>query len=169
MSTEVQGEIEVFRKQVQMAHAVVRMNTEGVAHAESLVQPQPDGNCLNFVLGHLLNVYDQALPLVGQEPVLGADALHRYRRGAPPLTEPADALPFDDLLAAWDTASERFGEGLGTLTAEAMTRPMPGPDSGGELTETVRSLVATIVFHQAYHAGQTGVLRRIVGKPGAIP
>ena len=165
---DVLSEIEVFRKQVQMAHAVVRMNTEGVTHEESLIQPRPNGNCLNFVLGHLLNVYDQALPLLGQEPVLGS-ATGRYKRGSPPLTDAAEALPFGELLAAWDTASERFGAGLGTLTPEAMERPMPGPNSGGELTETVRSLLATILFHQAYHAGQTGVLRRIAGKRGAIP
>jgi hypothetical protein len=34
--------------------------------------------------------------------------------------------------------------------------------------ETVRSLLASISFHQAYHAGQTGLLGRVVGKPGAI-
>ncbi|HEX2076609.1 MAG TPA: DinB family protein [Longimicrobium sp.] len=163
------SEVEVFQHQARMAHQVVRVNTEGLTHEDSLVQPQPDGNCLNFVLGHLLNVYDQALPLLGQRPVLGAEALHRYRRGAPPLTDPAEAMPFSELLAAWDTASERFQAGLATLDPEAMERPMPGPDSGGKLTETVRSLLATILFHQAYHAGQTGVLRRIAGKPGAIP
>lgn len=166
---ETLNEVAVFRQQAHMAHVVVRANTEGVTHEESLIQPRPEGNCMNFVLGHLLNIYDQALPLVGQQPVLGADALHRYRRGAPPLTDPAEALPFAELLAAWDTASERFGAGLGSLTPEAMERPMPGPDSKGELTETVRSLVTIILFHQSYHAGQTGVLRRIIGKPGAIP
>jgi uncharacterized damage-inducible protein DinB len=50
-----------------------------------------------------------------------------------------------------------------------LERPAPGPDSDGELTETVRSLLGTILFHQAYHSGQTGLLRRIAGKPGAIP
>jgi uncharacterized damage-inducible protein DinB len=68
-----------------------------------------------------------------------------------------------------DTQTERFQAGLAMLTPEALERPMPGPDSGGELTETLRSLLATILFHQGYHAGQTGVLRRIAGKPGAIP
>lgn len=167
--TAVMGEIQVFRQQAKMAHAVVRMNTAGITHQESLVQPQAEGNCLNFVVGHLMSVYDQALPLVGQEPVLGKEKLARYLRGSAPLRDPAEALPFDELLAAWDTASERFEAGLGTLTPEAMERPMPGPDSKGELTETVRSLLSIILFHQTYHAGQTGMLRRIIGKPGAIP
>lgn len=168
-STAVLSEVEVFRQQARMAHAVVRMNTEGITHEESLVQPQPEGNCLNFVVGHLMSVYDQALGLVGQEPVLGVEALQRYMRGSPPLRDPAEAMDFGALMAAWDTASERFDAGLAALTPEVMERPMPGPDSKGELTETVRSLLSIILFHQTYHAGQTGLLRRIIGREGAIP
>jgi hypothetical protein len=167
--TAVLHEVEVFRQQARMAHMVVRKNTEGLTHEDSLIQPQPEGNCLNFVVGHLMSVYDQALRLVGQEPVLGVEALKRYMRGSPPLRDPAEAMDFGALMAAWDTASERFIAGLATLTPEVMERPMPGPDSKGELTETVRSLLSVILFHQTYHAGQTGLLRRIIGKEGAIP
>jgi hypothetical protein len=165
----VVSEMEVLRHQARMAHAVLRMNTDGVTHEESLVQPQPEGNCLNFIVGHVVNVYDQALALVGQQPVLGTEATARYKRGSPPLRDPAEAMPLDELLAAWDVQSERMRAGLATVTPEMLERPMPGPDSKGELTETLRSLLATILFHQTYHAGQTGVLRRIIGKPGAIP
>jgi uncharacterized damage-inducible protein DinB len=165
----VQHEIEIFQHQAWMAHQVLRVNTDGLTQEDSLVQPQPAGNCLNFVVGHLVNVYDQALPLLGQEPVLGIETTKRYKRGAPPITDPAEAMQLGDLLAAWDTQSERFRAGCAALTPETMERPMPGPDSGGELTETVRSLLATILFHQTYHAGQAGLLRRIAGKPGAIP
>jgi uncharacterized damage-inducible protein DinB len=38
----------------------------------------------------------------------------------------------------------------------------------GNPNESLGSLLATVMFHQAYHAGQLGILRRIVGKPGAI-
>ena len=160
--------IQIYQQQAGMTQGVIRANTAGLTQEDSLVQPQPDGNCLNFVIGHVVNVYDKVLPLVGQEPVMG-DAVARYERGSPPIRDAAEALQLDDLLAAFDTQTERFVAGLATLTPEALERPMPGPDSGGELTETVRSLMATILFHQAYHAGQTGVLRRIAGKPGAIP
>lgn len=160
--------IQIYQQQAGMTQGVIRANTAGLTQEDSLVQPQPDGNCLNFIIGHVVNVYDKVLPLVGQEPVMG-DAVARYERGSPPIRDAAEALQLDDLLAAFDTQTERFVAGLATLTPEALERPMPGPDSGGELTETVRSLMATILFHQAYHAGQTGVLRRIAGKPGAIP
>jgi uncharacterized damage-inducible protein DinB len=163
------SEIAIYQHQAMLTQVVLRANTEGVTQEESLVQPQPGGNCLNFVVGHVVNVYDQALPLLGQEPVLGVEATERYQRGSPPLRDASEAMPLSDLLAAFDTQTERLQAGLATLTPEALERPMPGPDSKGELTETVRSLLGTILFHQSYHVGQTGVLRRIIGKPGAIP
>ncbi|WP_420128940.1 DinB family protein [Longimicrobium sp.] len=162
------SEIAIYQQQAGMTQGVIRANTAGLTQKDSLVQPQPEGNCLNFIVGHVVNVYDKVLPLVGQEPVMGS-AVARYERGSRPITDPAEALQLSDLLAAFDTQTERFQAGLATLTPEALERPMPGPDSGGELTETTRSLLGTILFHQAYHAGQTGVLRRIAGKPGAIP
>jgi uncharacterized damage-inducible protein DinB len=162
------SEIQIYQHQAGMTQGVIRVNTAGLTQEDSLVQPQPAGNCLNFIVGHVVNVYDKVLPLVGQEPVMG-DRVARYERGSPPIRDGAEAMQLDDLLAAFDTQTERFKAGLATLTPEALERPMPGPDSGGELTETTRSLISTILFHQAYHAGQTGVLRRIAGKPGAIP
>jgi hypothetical protein len=33
----------------------------------------------------------------------------------------------------------------------------------------ILSQLAAVQFHQSYHAGQLGVLRRIAGKDGAIP
>ena len=30
------------------------------------------------------------------------------------------------------------------------------------------SLLASIAFHEAYHLGQTGLCRRLLGKPGAL-
>lgn len=165
--SETVSEVEVFRQQAGMAHHVVRTNLDGVTQEESLIQPQPGGNCLNWVLGHLLCIYGKVLPMLGQEPVMAEEALKRYDRGSSPLVDPADALEFQELRAAWDETAKRIDAGLAGLTPEILDRPVPRSPSGNP-NETVRSLVATILFHQAYHAGQTGVLRRITGKEGAI-
>ena len=160
------SETEILRHQARLAHQVVRLNAEGVTHEESLLQPHPGGNCLNWIVGHLVAIYDKSLPLLGQEPVMPG-ALERYDRGSPPLRDPAEAMPLADLLAAWDEASRRADAGLAGLTAEDLDRPAPF-SPGDDPDETVRSLLSTVVFHQSYHAGQTGVLRRIAGREGAI-
>jgi uncharacterized damage-inducible protein DinB len=164
--TAAAAEIELWRLQARMARDVVNANTRGLTHEDSLVEPQPGGNRLNWVLGHLLSVYDGFLPLLKQEPVIGA-ATRRFARGAPPLTDPAEAMDFAKLLAAWNQASERVDAGLASLDPEILDQPVPNSPSGNP-DETVRSLITTVMFHQAYHAGQTALLRRIAGREGAI-
>lgn len=164
---ETLSEVGVYRHQAGMIRHVVRMNVDGVTQEESLIQPEPGGSCLNWVVGHLVNIYDATLPLLGQKPVMEEGALKRYARGTPPLKDPAEALELRDLMTAWDQAAERIDAGLAGLTAEVLDRPAPHSPSNNP-NETVRSLLTTIFFHQAYHAGQAGLLRRIAGKEGAI-
>lgn len=161
------GEVAVLHAQAQAVHGTLRANTKGLTQEDSLVQPEPGGNCLNWVVGHLLSVYDNVLPLFGQDPVLGKEALSRYRRGSAPLTDPAEALPLDTLLRAWDEAASRIEAGLATLTTERLDARAPFSPRN-DPNETVRSLLSMVIFHQAYHAGQTGLLRRLAGKEGAV-
>ena len=146
---------------------VVGQNLDGVDHGASLVAPQPGGNCINWVLGHLVEVYESVLPMLGQERVLDEGALARYARGTEPLTEAAEALPLDDLRGAWAEATARFAAGLEGLEEDALDRPAPF-SPGDDPDETVGSLLLTVLFHQIYHAGQLGLLRRLVGLDGAI-
>jgi DinB superfamily len=161
------GEIENFRHSARTIHKVVRLNTEGLTQAESLIQPRAAGNCLNWVVGHLLCVYQKVLPMLEQRPVIKASALQRYDRGSSPISNADGAMELSELMDAWEETAERIDAGLAGLASETLDRPAPFSPSG-DPNETVRSLFATLFFHQAYHAGQTGILRRIAGKEGAI-
>ncbi|MGH9512915.1 MAG: DinB family protein [Terriglobales bacterium] len=170
MATATSGavnEIEIFRHNARTTRKIVHLNAEGITHEESLIQPHPAGNCANWVLGHLLSVYEGMLAVLRQEPVMGKEALKRYARGTPPLHNPAEAINFDQLLAAWDKAGDRIDAGLENLTPEMLDAPAPFSPSKNP-NETVRTLLAVMSFHQAYHAGQLGILRRLAGKKGAI-
>jgi DinB family protein len=167
MATESIREVQSFRYQAQLVHQVVRRNVEGITHEESLVQPEPAGNCLNWIVGHLVWAYAGALPLVRQAPMLDQSRLAQYARGGPPLTDRSQAVNFNELLAAWDEATRRMDAGLAGFPTEALNHPAPGSPTGNP-DETIGSLLATIMFHQAYHVGQTAVLRRLIGRAGAI-
>lgn len=162
--TERIGEIKVYRQMARMVHAVVGRCADGISEDEGLIHPEPEGNCLNWVLGHLLCVYDNVLPALGQEKV---GEFKRYGRGGTPLKSAAGAMALRELLSAWDEAEKRVEAGLAELTPERLDEPAPfSPSSNPK--ETMRSLLTTVFFHQAYHAGQAGMLRRMAGKPGAI-
>lgn len=166
-AVETASEAAVFRHQAGMIHKVVQINVDGITQEESLIQPQPGGNCLNWVVGHLVSIYETALPVVGQEPVRGKEALKRYARGSAPVQDASEAMDLQELLTLWDEASKRFDAGLANLTAEVLDQPAPF-SPGKNPNETVRTLLCAVLFHQAYHAGQLGLLRRAAGKEGAI-
>lgn len=170
MTTAAPGsvsEVEGLRHMARLTDLVLRANLEGVTQAESLVQPRPAGNCLNWVVGHIVCVGNRALPLLGQAPVVDPASLDRYDRGSAPITDPAEAMDVGELMRIWGEVVPRVDAGLCTLTAEAMGQPAPFSPSG-DPDETVGSLVSTVLFHQAYHSGQTGVLRRVSGHEGAV-
>jgi hypothetical protein len=159
--------VEVFRDQARITAGIVHLNVAGVTQSESLFQPRPAGNCLNWVVGHLVWVYELTLPSLGEELVLAVGALERYARGGAPLSDAAEALDLDELMGAWDEASRRIDAGLLRLTAAALDAPAADyPGAGPD--DTVRSHLSGILFHQAYHAGQLGTLRRLIGKEGAF-
>ncbi len=167
LQAETNNEIEIFRHSARMIHKVVRLNVEGLTQADSLIQPQPAGNCLNWVVGHLLCVYNHVLPMLEQRPVMRGATLERYDRGCAPIASAAEAIELSELMTAWDEVAERIDGGLLSLAPNILDAPAPFSPTGNP-NETVRSLLTTIFFHQAYHAGQTGLLRRMAGKKGAI-
>jgi uncharacterized damage-inducible protein DinB len=150
-----------------MAHVVVSANVAGLTHEDSLIQPPGGGNCLNWVVGHLLAVYHHVLPLLGQTPVMSTDLLARYDRGSSPIVDAADARPLTELMTAWDECSRRIDAGLAALSQDMLDAPAPRSPSN-DPNETIGSLLSTVAWHQAYHAGQTGLLRRAAGHTGAI-
>ena len=143
------------------------MNVAGVSHEQSLIQPSPAGNCLNWVLGHLLAIYNDVLPLLGRPSVISDGSLARYARGSAPIVRPSDALPLAHLFSAWDDACTSVDAGLAALPPSRLAEPAPMSPTG-DANETVGSLLFTVLFHQAYHAGQLGLLRRLAGERGAI-
>jgi uncharacterized damage-inducible protein DinB len=143
MTTAISGtlsEVELWRDNTRTTHRIVRRNVEGISHEESLAQPQPQGNCLNWVLGHLVCAYDETLSLLKQKPVLGREALKRYARGTPPLQDGAEATDLAELLNAWDQSSQRVEAGLASLTAEELDAKAPASPRN-DPNETVRSLL----------------------------
>lgn len=152
--------------QAGIVDRALRANVEGIDHERSLIAPEPAGNCLNWIVGHLVHGYQFALPFVDREPVVPPDDLAPYARGAGPLDDPADAWRIDDLLDAWTRSTERLEAGLRDLANDDLDRPIDPFGSGR--AQPLREYLSFLLFHQAYHVGQAGVLRRVAGEDGAI-
>jgi hypothetical protein len=146
--------------------AIVKMQTQDMTQAESLLQLPFRANCMNWLVGHLLTNRNNVLGLLNAPPALDAAAAARYTRDSPPIAaaEPA-VLQLDDLLAALEDSQERLAALLAGLGAEDMEREVPGP--GGRKTR-LGSALFFFFFHDSYHTGQTEILRQASGKDDKV-
>ena len=139
----------------------IRVNTEGIADADGLLQPPPAGNCMCWVVGHIVSSREGLLKLLGEEPVLTPEMAARYKRGSSPVTGPGDGHSLSELLTFLGTSQERLLRGMTNATPAKWEEPVPNMG-------TVREAFYFLHFHEAYHAGQLAILRRLAGKKGAI-
>ncbi len=157
---------ELLADQLSLNLGTVKINTIGLTHEDSLVAPPGGGNCLNWILGHLVASRNGMLRLLGREPVWDADRAKLYGRGSEAITAET-ALPFDEILADFAASQEPVLAAVKALTAEDLAASTTMRYLKGD-AETMGSALATFIFHESYHVGQTGLLRRIIGKEGAI-
>jgi uncharacterized damage-inducible protein DinB len=142
-------------------HHALHRNLDGVTDEEALLQPV-SGNCLNWVVGHIVASRNGVLKVLGAEPYWPAEPAGRYARGSAPVSEnDGSAVPFRELVRAFDGSQERIASALAGVTDADLARPHAQDQTVGEW-------LSFLHFHEAYHIGQTGLLRRLVGKEGAI-
>ncbi|HEY3155569.1 MAG TPA: hypothetical protein VGK76_02935, partial [Candidatus Eisenbacteria bacterium] len=79
----------------QLMYQTAAANLKGVTPEQSLVQPSPGGNCANWILGHLMNVQNGVMGVLGEKPVWESGEL--ARAGDDPITGPANAIDWDTL------------------------------------------------------------------------
>lgn len=158
---------EMLMMQLAVTHGIFQVNTEGVTHGESLHQPATSGNCMNWIAGHLVTAYNSILETLGQEPVWSEDRVEIYKRGSIPLNDPTLAVDFEEICKDFEAAHQRVIQGLQDLAPDRMSEPAPY-SPGDNPEETLGSLLYLIAFHQAYHVGQLGLGRRLVGRPGGV-
>lgn len=144
---------------------IIQRQVEGLAHAESLLQPPFRGNCLNWVLGHILDSRNTILRVLDAEPALDPAIAARYARGSEPVLgdEPGIA-PLEELLRALERSQERLAGKLAGLSAADFEREMQF------FTRTMprSELLFFLYFHECYHTGQTEQLRQLAGKNDKI-
>jgi uncharacterized damage-inducible protein DinB len=143
---------------------VINKNLEGVNHRESLVHPQPDGHSMNWVLGHLVRTRNEILELMGRKPLYPKNKFEIY---TPKGFTPDSAVDVEELKKCFNALQNELEDGVLSLSPEKLREPAslrPGQDS----KDTVGSILNTVLWHEAYHAGQLGIIRRVAGKEGMI-
>lgn len=124
--------------------------SEGITHDMSVLQHESGCSNMNWLLGHIVYHRDKALRKMGLETWLGEDYKLLYDYDTPSVNV-EEAMQFEKLLAQYFSTHDKYLEIIKGITA---TDKMETASFFG--------------FHEAYHAGQMGLLRRILGKPAGF-
>ncbi len=150
---------ELLKEPFQTNLWVIEHQCEGLTHADSLLQFPHRGNCLNWVLGHILVSRDGLLKTFGHEPLLSEEMYQRYKFDSEPVTEDGDdILSLEELLACVKKSQELLIPAIEKLTDEEI-------DTIPEDSErTLGQRISFIGWHEGYHMGQLEIHRQLAGK-----
>jgi len=147
----------------RFAHSALERNLEGLTDDEAVAPPGAAGNCANWLVGHLLWTRDYVHGLLGLPPAwpthLGSS--QPYSRGSTGFSA-ANAVSLTKLREALASSQEQVMAALGHVSASRL-------EERASDAQTVGERLAFLGFHEGYHVGQVGLVRRLLGKTGAIP
>ena len=128
---------------------VFNVNLQGVTHEESLLEMH-NCNSINWIVGHLVYTRNNIMLTLGLPPIADEDMKPVYARGVVG-ADMTKAYNLDTLKKMYVDSQPLIMDGLLKITDEA-----------------VMDQITFMGFHEAYHIGQIGILRKIIGKEGAI-
>ncbi|MGC4082860.1 MAG: DinB family protein [Vicinamibacterales bacterium] len=138
-------------------NSMVTRGLEGLADDEAWYQMDGKANPIAWIVGHLAETRAQMLGLLGApwDPGWGG----RFKRGAARVDRAAYPS-VTEIAAKFDETHEAMRRAFAGLTPERLAAASPVNFAGAQ---TVADLLAFFAFHEAYHLGQVGFVRKNLG------
>jgi hypothetical protein len=143
-------------------HVATRLVTSALAELDDAAlraRPGPQSNPVIWIAGHLTQFRARLAALLGHPAEVPWDAL--FATGSR-VAESSAYPSAGEIMARWNALGPAVADGLAGVGAEALAAPPArrAPSTDG----TLRGAIALFAFHEAYHVGQLGYLRKWLGK-----
>ena len=153
----------------EFSYMVLSRNLAELSHEDSVFIPEPGGNCINWVLGHIISARGMMLLLTGAgTPVLSEAEAAVFARGSAALKTGDQGVDLDRLRSALQESQKKLVPALQGLSDATLAADVPEKLKRPPLSGSVGDALARLCYHEGYHNGQIGILRRLVGKEAAI-
>jgi len=130
--------------------------TEGISPEQWFLKPCDACNHLMWVMGHLIWARGNLLKTLGSDGAL--PWAPQFARGAKP-EEIVNFPQVEEVRKAWSDVSARLATCLAGVPSEVLEKQHDKPTFDGK----TGGFVAFLAFHEAYHVGQVGYLRKWLG------
>lgn len=139
---------------------LIKLQTVGLSHAESLIQTPYNINCMNWVLGHIAVNRDSVMGLIGAESLLSEAETLRYKTESDPIIEDGPhVLQLEKLLEVLSTGQNKIAAALEALSEVDLLEEI----QVGERMMPLGTRLYGFYFHDTYHTGQIDLLRQVAG------
>ena len=140
---------------------IIKLQTKELTQEDSLIQLPFRGNCLNWIVGHILANRCNMLRVLGFEEILPGVNLVRYQRESDPIQDPGKGvLVLTELMNHLETTQLQLEKTLEKETEESLQR-LASKSARPEWT--IAYWLFFYYFHDCYHTGQTEILRQAAG------
>ena len=153
---------QVLKGILERNYGVIQRQINGITHEQSIIQPPFRGNCMNWVMGHLVVSRERILIMTNSPTLWTPEQRSRYERGAEPIVDDLDALPFDKIVADLATSQERIRSWLENCTIEDLSAQVV-PHNIPTNASPVWDWMEFLLWHEAYHLGNLELLRQLAG------
>jgi uncharacterized damage-inducible protein DinB len=155
------GPLADLARQFRFNDRFLGMLVEGYGETDWTFRPEGGGNGPDWIVGHLTATRRSLLRKLGE--TLATEAWEtRYDMGVEPDATDDGPTP-DELAAAFVELGEVLAGKLEALTPADAAREWENPFPDG--ATTLDGALRFLFFHETYHLGQLGLLRRMLGRP----
>lgn len=151
----------LLSKLFEMNYGALYRNLEGITHDDSVVMPEPGGNPINWVVGHVVATRSRMFLMLKLEVIWNNEATMLYSGLDGTGWSPAAAMDLKEIESDLARSQSVLMSALDEMTGRDLNRR-------SEDGRTLAEILGFFHFHEAYHVGQVGVLRRVLGKQGVI-
>jgi uncharacterized damage-inducible protein DinB len=151
---------EALKAQFDMQTRLFSNVLDGITEAEAGTRENDHVNHMKYIAGHVLNTRLGAVAnFTGQQP----DNTYAAQFGRGVAIDPnASYPPLSEIAAKWKESAQKLSDGLANVPAEALASKSPAQFPIGD--DTVQGALSFFLSHEAYHIGQLGLLRKMLGK-----
>lgn len=145
---------------------VLKMQCKDLTQEQSLKQLPFRGNCMNWIVGHLVTNRNNVLKLLEASDLIEDVDVSRYQRESEPITfESVGVLTLDSLLEMLGRSQTHLDRLLEEISDEELDRKIA---FFGNKVMTVAEWLLFFLFHDTYHTGQSEILRQAAGMDDKI-
>ena len=142
----------------KLNNGLIARSLDGLSDEDVWQRPAGSGNPIGWLVGHLTETRGHLLKEIGAPFDPGWGGL--FSRGSA-LGGPADYPSRAAIETAWKATHNRMREAFAALTPERLAGPPSRHVFQG--VKTLADEIAGFAFHESYHVGQIGYIRKQLG------